>query len=777
MLTSVAILMAASLAPAPAGVWSVNSNNALIWDGRPYMPVGARVAGNQAAIRRALDAGVEDLVVELPANGAGWDGALAELNDRGARWFLAVSSAAPTALGTVVEPHGYRMDLQGKQDVSLSIPGAERALVVIADKRSAAIRSYGTHPTPGGMLNGTFDSEVATPHVLLVYPVVRDLSTPDFWEGFDTHRDALLTALRGHDLGDGLRGIIDPLGGVARFPTPDIRFVPNSPIFAIEMESFLRDKYVAVGTCVQSWGIAAHDIVSFEQLARLVPLWSESKGVEQLWDPVRDRLYASNRGRSTAWTDVRTVIRSAATRRYSRLVKSIHAIVDVPVLQTWCGWTGPYDGPRTGLAGVGLDFKADSLAELIEAASRPLSTVLQSRFGQVFMVTGVEVKFGDRLDVETLVSELKGMGARGWFVRTDDEVLLQSVAAIARRQRLDDGDAEWKPKALFYPEAARNPAAPVRLYGGTWMLPSPARGNKLELGSMLNGYYYAGFPTPYTVIWARDEPVKTKLYLINPKAVDVRALDDSEVQIRVRKDHIELEITSVPLVFSGVSDIPIPDVAYEETVLFMAALFSNFALKVDPGGDQEFIFAQNTSAFKRNPAGGYTALMRQFNLLVPRAAPYLWMEAERSAESNFSEPRFVPGASSGRCLVLDSKMTNSRPGFFARFSVKSREEGAHEMWLAADIPPALRDHVSLRVGGEVLRPDGPPVSYYGLNLAWYRFGSVELGERTNVTVEFDTDVGSTILLDVLVASPVPFSPDGSRLPLDFIGPAGVLTRS
>ena len=76
----------------------------------------------------------------------------------------------------------------------------------------------------------------------------------------------------------------------------------------------------------------------------------------------------------------------------------------------------------------------------------------------------------------------------------------------------------------------------------------------------------------------------------------------------------------------------------------------------------------------------------------------------------------------------------------------------------------------------MLRPVGPPVSYYGLNLAWYKFGSVELGERTNVTVEFDTDVGSTIVLDVLVASPVPFSPDGSRLPLDFIGPAGVLQR-
>ena len=414
------------------------------------------------------------------------------------------------------------------------------------------------------------------------------------------------------------------------------------------------------------------------------------------------------------------------------------------------------------------------MADLIESASRPLSTVLQSGYGQVFMATGIEVEFGSRLGVDTVVSELKGMGARGWFVRTDDVEVLRAVAAVARRERLDDGDADWKPDAIFYPEAARNPAVPVRLYGGTWMLPSAAPGNRLELGSQLNGYYYAGFPKPYTVIWASGEPVKTKLYMVNPKAVDVRALDDGEVSVRVRKDYIELEITSVPLVFSGVNDIPIPDVAYDETVVMMAALFSNFALKVDPGGDQEFVFAQNTRAFKRNPAGGYTSLMRQFNLLVPRAAPYLWIEAERASESVFSERRFIPGASSGQCLVLASKMTGSKPEFFARYSVKSRVEGEHELWLAADIPAALRNHVTLNVDGNVLRPVGPPVSYYGLNLAWYKFGSAELGERTSITVQFDMDVGSTILLDVLVASPVPFFPDGARLPLDFISPAAGL---
>jgi hypothetical protein len=273
------------------------------------------------------------------------------------------------------------------------------------------------------------------------------------------------------------------------------------------------------------------------------------------------------------------------------------------------------------------------------------------------------------------------------------------------------------------------------------------------------------------VIWALREPVETKLFLGDPKAVKVEALDGSEVRIRVRKDSIELEIGDVPLIFSGIDDVPIPEAAYEETVLLMSALFGNFGLLVDPGGDQEFLFAQNTSAFKRNPIGGYTALMRQFNTLAPRATPYLWIEAERSPETNFGESQFVPGASAGDCLVLESKLSDSR-GYFARYPLKPRTKGEHEIWLAADIPQALRPEVSLLVDGKVLKITEPPVSYYGFGLKWYKFGKADLKEGSEVRLQVSPAVTTSIKVDVLVASPGVFRPDGSRLPMDFLAPGG-----
>jgi hypothetical protein len=384
-----------------------------------------------------------------------------------------------------------------------------------------------------------------------------------------------------------------------------------------------------------------------------VPLWSDTRGIDTLWDPVKDKLYPSDRARATTWTDIRTVLRSTAVRRYSRLVDAIRQIVDVPVIQTWGGWSGPYDGAGGSVSGVGCEFMASSISDVIESASRPASTVLQDTRNKVFVMTGLGIAPGSSLDIDTAIQETKGMGARGWFFRTEDPQQLSRVGSLAGRYRTDLADAGWKPRALFYPEGARNPAVPVKLFGGTWMLPSPASGNRLELGSLLKGYYYGGAPKPYTVIWAAGQPVETKLFLGDPKAVQVEALDGSEVRIRVRKDSIELEITDVPLIFSGIEDVPIPEVSYQELVLMTTALFGNFGLLVDPGGDQEFLFAQNTSAFKRNPIGGYSALMRQFNTLAPRAAPYLWIEAERSPETNFGEPRYIPGAAAGEALVLE----------------------------------------------------------------------------------------------------------------------------
>ncbi len=769
MLFALALALSAPFSLSQSINWSVNFNNTLIWDGRPYMPIGARVNGDTESIQAALSAGIKDLVIELPANGTGWTEAVSLVEAAGARWFLAVSSAAPAALGTIVEPGSYRIETEGALHAKATIPGANEMLGVIADKRDASIRISKNFLTPNGVLDEDIDPGVEMPQVLLLYPVVRDLTMPDFWEGFDEHRDTLLRSFGDHKMGNGFRGVIDPLGPLANFPSPSTMFVPRSMLFRLEFEAFLLEKYGSVTTCIKAWSIGAHDIKSWEHLARLVPLWSVSKGVESLWDPVAEKIYPSDRNRSSVWNDIREVTRSTAQRRFSRLVKSIEQSAGVPVIQTWDGWNGPYDDPASGLAGVSCRLSPRTVSDVIESVCRPASTVLQAGVGQLLVASSIRIPVDAPLDYETALTELKGVGVRAWFFSANDANDLAKIAALSTTLAVDGGDAEWKPSALFYPEGARNPAIPARMFGATWTLPSPAAGNRLDFGSAISGYYYSGKTGDYTVLWAKAEPIQTRLFLGDPRSARVESLDGQNVRIRIRKDSIELEVTQVPLVITGIRDVPIPEIAYQETVLYLAALFGNFGDLVDPGGDQQFLFAQSTQAFKRNPIGGYTALRRQFETLAVRAAPYMWIEAERAQQSSFGDVDSMPGASGGDCLVLNSRMRSDKD-FFASYKVRPRANGRYEFWVAAAMPDSAREHLKLVVNEKPIVCKENPTEFYGLGFKWYKFESVELKGETNIRIELSPDALAKVAVDVIVASPGEFHPTGGQMPLGFIAP-------
>ena len=92
------------------------------------------------------------------------------------------------------------------------------------------------------------------------------------------------------------------------------------------------------------------------------------------------------------------------------------------------------------------------------------------------------------------------------------------------------------------------------------------------------------------------------------------------------------------------------------------------------------------------------------------------------------------------------------------------------IWLAADIPQSLRSEVTLVIDGKVLKITDAPVSFYGLDLAWYKFGKVDLKETSEIRLQVSPKVTASIKVDVLVASPGAFRPDGSKLPLDFLTP-------
>jgi hypothetical protein len=332
--------------------------------------VGLRIDGTKSEIDRAKAAGFNDVIVELPVSGAGWEDALAALEANDMRYLISVNSLAAAATGVAVEPQGYRVTgITQDRRVEFPLPGCTSALAALVTQRDETVQWSKRVAVEGGRFVLDVEAPNQLEHVLLVYPITTSLSQPDFWESWDGHRDALLTALRRNKPGKGLRGIVNPAGELLSTTGRDPHFVPTSAYFRMEFRSYLVNRYRNIETAQRAWSLSVTDIDSFDALARLVPLWSGSRGIGQLWDPVTDRLYRCEPRRSSVWTDIEAVVQAAAARRYDRLIGSIRQVADVPVIQDWYGWSTPYEREQPALTGVGMRVSGPTRAGSIAAMS------------------------------------------------------------------------------------------------------------------------------------------------------------------------------------------------------------------------------------------------------------------------------------------------------------------------------------------------------------------------------------------------------------------------
>lgn len=755
-----------TLQPAqPARAWEVTANRTLLWQGVAYQPVGLRIDRTPAAIESAAAAGIKDVIVDLPANGVGWDEAFKSLETAGMRYIISVASAAPSALGVDVAPENYRIGgITAARTVDAPMPGGQSVLAVLASQRDGAVVWSKRVPVVNGRVSLEVDPKSELEHVLLLYPIKSDLRLPDFWEGFDKFRDTLLSSLSKNPPGKGCRGILNPLGVLPSFPSDSVRFAPTSQLFRLELEAFLRKKYTTVKLAERTWSVSAPDAETFAELARYVPLWSDVRGVQELWDPVSDKRMVADGKRSMAWQDIGEVVRSAADRRYSRLLDSIHKIADLPVIQDWNGWNGPYTKGERGLDGIGMSVSGRSAAELMADASRPAASGIRASKSYWLIATAIEAANGAD-SVAAAAQDLSALGARGWYFRTDDPEIRKAVAQLSSQLSTDSSLAQWKPAGLFFPEAALNPAAPMRLPGGTWWLPSPADGNRLDLGEGYAGYRIREGVSQAVAIWSTASERRVKLRLLDPKAVTVYSPTGFDAKPKLAKNGLELTIPTFPLMLNGCSEIPVPEDALATTLERIQTIFKLAEATNAEPGDEQMYYRDAVSAFERNPGGSYVSLRAQLERLSLSATPYVWIEGEASRKHNFSQAVEAVGASGGRVLELRTDLPPPDEGFAATYEFSPRRTSEHEVWLAAKIPPAQMKQVSIVIGDQTLPVEAGPYSNYSTGYGWYKLRSISLTPGSiSMTLKIAASEYANLRIDGILVSPEPFRPDGLRLP-------------
>ncbi len=743
--------------------WSINANHTLVWNGVPYIPAGVRISGTLDEIAKAKKDGATDVIADLPV-GQDWGLAVRSLEEGKMRYLLSVQSAAPGAHGFAVEPQTYRIGgITESRKIEFTIPGASSALVLLVSARDGAVIKSDKLDLPGGKLSYEAKLVGSAEHILLVYPELTSMAEPDYWEGFDLQRDAVLTSMKHAHLGEGYRGLVNPMGEYLSL-TSSQGFVPTSAFFRMELRTYLLNRYRNLETAQRSWSVSVNDITDFDGLARLVPLWSGSRGVSQLWDPTTNKLYRCNNRQSSVWADVQQVINSAASRRFDRLVSAIRDVADAPIVQEWKGWGGTYEAGKTSLSGIGMRAYGSTPSAINDSGAGAASSLLRWTTPGWLVATSIDAgPQADQATIGNVMSDLSTMGARGFFFRGTHADYVKAEAG-----NLDSSLAQWSPVPLFYPESAANPASPQRLPGGRFWLPSPGGGNRIDLGSGFYAYRYQDKTGVQTAIWTSGGAGRVKLRLAEPKVAVFTTVDGTDPKIRVSRNGVELTLGPVPVLMSGTDEIPVPEAAFLEVgTKFNALKKVSEAVKHDIA-EENFMYKDAVSSFERSPGGSFAQMRKAFWQATYKLAPYVWIEAEQTRTTNFSEYVSVPGASGGGALALSSPSSLDSRGFFAEYTFAVRA-GEVDIWVAAKVAPEARKGLKVVIGGQEMSILEDPVMPYGPGFAWYHMGSTSLkGASMKFTVQVYGDESNDMVVDAIMIAPSSITPKGA-FPPELIG--------
>jgi hypothetical protein len=756
--------------------WQINSHSTLLWDGTPYIPIGLDVDGDPKDIATAKTAGFTDVLVDLPVSDDRWQPALDALASANLHYLIRINSLTPMAHGIAVDPASYRVsDLTTKKDLNIAIPDAAEALVVIADKRDGSIISFSKLPVTNGFLKFQADPGPAESAVVLIYPQTVSLEQPDYWEGLDDYRDQLLSSLKRHAPGPGLRGIVNPLGQNLSLPGKDLRFIPTSPAFKEEFAAFLDARYRNVVSALQAWSLRS-DIVSatevgeskdayhtFAELTSLVPLWSGSRGVAYLWDTNRNQVYSCEKANSAIWKDYADAISDAETRRFLRIVSAIKDLANVPVIQEWADWAPPYETPQPTVDGIGMKAVGSSPNLILATAARSASSMLRWPTPGWLTATRIDLDTADAApQVGGVLDDLFSLGARGVFVKTQNADVIKALSAEAARRRSDVSLATYSLQAIFYPENASNPAVTQRLPGGKWWLPCPADGNRIDYGDGYFGYRMDDRTGPKVVIWT-NKPGRVLLHMKEGLKAAFQSCDGTPVLPKASKEGVEIDLGENPVVITGIDEIPVPDPAFQAASATIAALMADAKDKHISFQEEQMAITDAYKGFDRNPGGSFLEVRQLVHQIASEIGDFSWIEAERAIDNNFSEVLDTPACSGEAALALHASI-DTDDAYYADYGFEVHSQTDQQVWLAAKIPPEQRPYVNIRLGSQTFPVSGEPIGLYANGYGWYKLGVTRLIQqdaKLRITV---TGPSPDLAIDAIAITPLNFRPDGVEQP-------------
>lgn len=794
--------------------WSIGQAHILTWDNDPYLPVGA-VFSPQSWVGSAADEdwakdkialvalskrGVREVVLSAGTTGLTHVSAgavqrvLDYLDANGFRYGLEIADFPKDPLiGTVVKPSVYRnaaASVSGPTEFR-HIPNLVGGFYLLVSPHDDEIEESGRAQVMDSETALVTPKMATTGDVLLLYPERLYLTgtpeshLPDLWQGYDEYRDRVLGFFSHIKLGPGLRFFLDPLTEQVGFRGEVENVIPTSDGYRLDFEAWLNQKYNHnVDDLNRGWGIMDKNLPDFKVAARSLPLWSGTKGVPAVYDPVKKIPYmVLNKPRIAGhiWEDIRA-FRLESIRGYMNSMADVlkKGVANVPVVYQWSGRSAllTNSDTRSGFDGISMPPSASGAYAFAQAEETPRTTWL----------IGEDVGSGDAGAGDW--DSLKNLGARGFFAPAATTEAAQRLGEYGAALSFEAVDLNTRPRALAYPADINGLQAEVRRLGnGVWWLPSYraaamfGAGSAFTLGPLLRGYRLIdpdGGPTRF-VVWS-PHGAMTQARLPFPKDAKPLITDARGIPLRTeyKKGAWTVPVGADPILISRVASIPLPLDAAEaadKEAMRLLKLAKDQGLAVDLMQERLFYAQKTLEDTTENADLRYNTLARAIAEISYALQPYVWIEGENATSYTFDSLISDSEASSGSYLSLDtarqpsSSGTDTEGGYHAEYKFSVNAPNPYAVWIAST-PTRNASPFTWQIdnGGEneVLDVTAEGGVYAG-KFEWSHLGDATLsrGPHTltiTVTGPRAGDHRYVLAVDALCLSRIPFHPDGATMP-------------
>ena len=811
--------------------WSINSAHALTWNREPYIPVGGvfcprylangQTESNWAADAQALDSlkakGMLDILInpvvsaaEIPAGA--WQKLIEHLDSNGFRYGIGFGLGIRTPLtGTLVKPQSYRQtNIREGAEIGWKVSDAESARCVIADAEGT-VHDSGEIRFTGGKAGFVPDTSVLPGSVALLFPRKTlkphaDGWLPDIWSEYDSYRDRLLRSLGSVKFGPGLRFFLDPLTHPLKINLDTDDLVPDSAGFRLEWEAYLSRKYRSVDEMLASWAILDREVETYAHAAALIPLWSRGRGVPYMFDPLKNRMIEMDRNtadQSRFWQDLR-LCRHDSLAYYMNNAADLlkHNVADVPVIYTYTDQHRMFTNhlPAGGFDGLGIAAYGRGTALVTGGASAAYAQANESKRPSWLIVTemldgpiqlkltpGYETEQGMTRDLDWL----RGIGAKGFFVN-GFQLPPESAGANAQLLRAPE-QIDWlkryadrvqrenvahnRPITLPYPACAAGLVSEGRIGGGSvWWVPSLSAGKSLEFGTSYAGYMIAMPEGDTTVLWSLAGARETRLYVADPRGVQVLTADmrPIETKVNLKKRTVTFVIDKNPVVIRGAGEDLLPLEAVDDCLQQLHALMLEAESGKIPVHEARNSFESALRSMKNNqPRLAFMSAVDGLNKAGAALQPYSWIEAESAQTHTFSESIQDGAASAGGFLSLNTETSPPGAGYAAEFRFSVPRDDVYMVWAAATPSNSEASPFYWTIDADEPQTSAQAVpvggSYLHDRLVWLRLGRARLRKGEHILTLRVTDRATPngrfhLALDSLMVTRYPFTPSGITKP-------------